>query len=235
LWSRERGRFLVEEKSVTYAPTVAAVSLGSSAASPAPISVFAPEPEKLPGSRVEALAIARSDKRATSYIGKNATKDRVRLALQRGNIVHIAAHGSHNSQNPLFSRVTVEGSRNLDSNSTLAVHEIMGLSTQSPVVFLSGCETGVSSLGEGVFSVESDVASLSQAFLFAGASNVIATLWPVQDSEAAKIASDFYQGFKGQASASEALAAAQRNAIRRRSGLTWAAYTVSSAGTANTN
>jgi CHAT domain-containing protein len=159
----------------------------------------------------------------------------VRLALQQGRIVHIASHGSHNSQNPLFSRIVVEAGRaGPGSDATLAVHEIVGISTKSPLVFLSGCETGVTSSGEGVFAAESADASLAQAFLFAGASSVVATLWPVTDSEAARIASDFYRVLKSGKTAQDALASAQRRAIAGRQPLTWAAYTVSSAGVANT-
>jgi CHAT domain-containing protein/Tfp pilus assembly protein PilF len=234
LWDRKSGRYLVETRSITYTPTVAAIGVASASPPTSSIAVFAPDPARLPGSKNEALAISRSSS-AVPFIGRKSTKQAVRLALQQGRIVHIASHGSHNSQNPLFSRIVVEAGRSgSGSNATLAVHEIVGMSTKSPLVFLSGCETGVSSAGEGVFAAESSDASLAQAFLFAGASSVVATLWPVTDSDAASIASDFYRVLKGGKTAKEALASAQRRAIARRRSLTWAAYTVSSAGVANT-
>jgi CHAT domain-containing protein len=233
LWNEGTGRFLIQDKTITYAPTVAAIGSLSTSTSATGIAVFAPDPEQLPGSRKEATTIARMSKLGVSYVGRSSTKQAVRRALEQGRIVHIAAHGSHNAQNPLFSRVVVEH-RTARSNSdgTLAVHEIMGLSARSPLVFLSGCETGVSTAGEGVFSVETDDSSLSQAFLFAGASNVVATLWPVVDSDASTIAADFYRALNRGRSAVEALATAQRAAISSKGRMTWAAYTIASAGTA---
>jgi CHAT domain-containing protein/tetratricopeptide (TPR) repeat protein len=236
LWRRGTGQFLIEEKSITYAPAVAAVGYVSSPVSSRRISVFAPEPGKLPASEKEAAAISRLGKSVRAFVGRRSTKQGVRQALELGDIVHIAAHGSHNSQNPLFSRLAVDGRSNLSSSGrSLAVHEILGLSTHSPLVFLSGCETGVRTAGQGVFSSESEGASLSQAFLFAGASSVVATLWPVSDSEAGAIAADFYQRMQAGRRASEALAESQRRAIGRQRTMTWAAYTVSSAGGANSN
>jgi CHAT domain-containing protein/tetratricopeptide (TPR) repeat protein len=232
LWRRQRGRFLIEEKSIAYAPTAAAVGTSSTSLSNDRISVFAPEPKTLPASRKEALAISHSTRLVQTFVGSRSTKRGVQVALERGDIVHIAAHGSHNSRNPLFSRVTVDGSGPTNER-TLAVHEILGLSARSPLVFLSGCETGVRTAGEGVFSTESDEASLAQAFLFAGASNVVATLWAVSDTGAATIASDFYRAIEAGRRTPVALAESQRRAIERQKGMTWAAYTVSTAGGAN--
>ena len=234
LRDRRDGKFLIEKFSIAYAPTVAAAGSSSVSFASRSISVFAPEPQQLPGSKAEALAISRSSKGVIMYVGGKSTKRGVERALERGDIVHVAAHGTHNSQNPLFSRLSVEGKSNRSTREhTLAVHEILGMSTHSPLVFLSGCETGVTSAGEGVFSSESDEASLSQAFLFAGASSVVATLWPVVDSDAAVIASDFYRALGAGSRPSESLAEAQRRAIKRRGRMTWAAYTVASAGSAN--
>jgi CHAT domain-containing protein len=148
----------------------------------------------------------------------------------RGDLVHIASHGSHNSQNPLFSEVTVAAKSRIESDAVLAVHEIMTIPVRSPLVFLSGCETGLGGAGDGVFTVQSDEGSLAQAFLFAGASSVVATLWPVRDSEAGAIATDFYRRVQAGRTAWDALAEAQRAAIRRGRQLTWAAYTISGVG-----
>jgi CHAT domain-containing protein len=236
LWNPRDGKFLIEAVSITYAPTVAAVGSSSIAFVARPISVFAPEPENLPGSRAEALAISRSSRRVMSYIGRRSTKRGVQLALQRGDIVHVASHGMHNSQNPLFSRLSVaEQSNRSTRENTLAVHEILRMSTRAPLVFLSGCETGLTRMGEGVFSSESEEASLSQAFLFAGVSSVVATLWPIADTDAATIASDFYRALGAGGRVPESLAEAQRRAIKRSGRSTWAAYMVSSTAAANTN
>jgi CHAT domain-containing protein len=231
LRNRLNGKFLIEEYTVSSAPAVAGLSGLPERVSSRPISVFAPDVETLPASRDEARAISRASDRVKLYVGRSSTKSRVRQALARSDIVHVAAHGAHNSQNPLFSRVDVGGDlKAAVSDRTLAVHEILGMSTRAPLVFLSGCETGVSAVGEGVFAMPSDEGSLAQAFLFAGASNVIATLWPVSDKGAAALAADFYGALKRGALPSRALADAQRMSIKRRGSMAWAAFTVSSAG-----
>ena len=59
------------------------------------------------------------------------------------------------------------------------------------------------------FAPGEDYATLAQAFLYAGATNVIATLWPVEDNGAAAFVDEFYQAL-GRSSPAAALAAAQR-------------------------
>jgi CHAT domain-containing protein/tetratricopeptide (TPR) repeat protein len=235
LWDAGRGKFLIEEKTITYSPTAAALTISSAARSrDLKLSVFAPDPMSLPGSRVEAASVARSSRESKMYIGSRSTKAAVRDALVRGDIVHIASHGSHNSQNPLFSQMTVASKSRAGSDGMLAVYEIMTMPVRSPLVFLSGCETGLGGEGDGVFSVASDEGSLAQAFLFAGASSVVATLWPVRDSEAAAIATDFYKRVQAGRTPWDALGDSQRAAISRGNHLTWAAYTISGVGSGGT-
>jgi CHAT domain-containing protein len=194
------------------------------------IAVFAPDPAKLPGTKAEAVNIARRSRNVTQYIGRQSSKAAVRNALERGDFVHIASHGSHNAQNPLFSQMTVAPESRLESDALLSVHEIMTIPVRSPLVFLSGCETGLGGEGDGVFSTQSDEGSLAQAFLFAGASSVVATLWPVRDSEASAMATLFYSSVQTGKTPSNALAEAQRSAIHRGRGVSWAAYTISRIG-----
>jgi CHAT domain-containing protein len=137
----------------------------------------------------------------------------------------------HNSQNPLFSRMTVgQGIGTAPANDgKLEVHEILALTTRSPLVFLSGCETGLVSGAEGQIIQGSDESSLAQAFLIAGAGRVVATLWRVDDASAVRMADSFYRRLRNGSSSDDALAGAQRDAIQRRGDYTWAAYTISGA------
>jgi CHAT domain-containing protein len=108
----------------------------------------------------------------------------------------------------------------------LDVHEILELQTRSPLVFLSGCETGLGSGTQSAFEQGSEEGSLAQAFLIAGAQTVVATLWRVDDAESVELAKTFYRQLRSGATPADALARAQRNAIGQ-SGYSWAAYTVS--------
>ena len=231
LWNSRRGRFLIEEHTIAYAPTVAALTVRSVPVTfDRNIALFAPDPVNLRGTKAEAVNIARLSRRAKTYMGSGSSKSAVRDALMRGDLVHIASHGSHNSQNPLFSEMTVGPKTRSKLDAVLSVHEIMTIPVRSPLVFLSGCETGLGGAGDGVFTLQSDEGSLAQAFLFAGASSVVATLWPVRDSDAAAIAADFYRRVQGGREAWDALAESQRAAIRRGRPLTWAAYMITGIG-----
>jgi CHAT domain-containing protein len=231
LWNRRTGRFLVEDFVLTYLPTVAALKddVHRPAVSLDKLVVFAPLSGELKGTAKETRAIARIFPTASVRLGNRSSEESVKEALRLGLPVHLATHGSHNSQNPLFSRLTVGRAERPSSgdDGILNVYEILGLRTSSSLVFLSGCETGLGAEGQDPFAANTDLGSLAQAFLIAGASTVVATLWTVDDNAAADIAERFYRHMRLAASPDEALALAQRETIASRNGLGWAAYTVS--------
>jgi CHAT domain-containing protein len=237
LWNRRSGKFLVEERVVSYLPSIAALSAepGGVSRPLERMTVFVPIPDSLPGTRSEAEAIGRIVPAAVIRVGTVSTETGVRTALKSDRTVHIASHGMHNSQNPLFSRMTVGRGVGIapENDGRLEVHEILSIATRSPLVFLSGCETGLVSGVEGQIMQGSDESSLAQAFLIAGAQNVVATLWRVDDANAVRIADSFYSQLRSGFSPEDALASAQREAIRRRVDYTWAAYTVSGSGKTN--
>jgi CHAT domain-containing protein len=58
----------------------------------------------------------------------------------------------------------------------------------------------------------------------------VATLWRVDDASAVRMANSFYRRLRNGSPPEDALASAQRDAIRRRGDYTWAAYTISGTG-----
>ncbi len=137
---------------------------------------------------------------------------------------------------PAARRAAVTGGATLarasDDDGRFEIHELIGTPVASPLVFLSGCETGVGAAWSTSFARGDDFATLSQAFLYAGAGNVIATLWPVQDEGAAAFAGRFYAELALH-SARESLVLAQRAMLadeRYRHPYYWAAYRLSGDG-----
>ena len=53
------------------------------------------------------------------------------------------------------------------------MHEVLGLEIRSPLVFLSGCETGLGPGASRRYSPGEDYATLAAAFLTAGARQVV--------------------------------------------------------------
>ncbi|MDP9177224.1 MAG: CHAT domain-containing tetratricopeptide repeat protein [Gemmatimonadota bacterium] len=232
------GRYLIEDYSLTYLPSAAAVavlrgkppSLRDMPVAMQPLA-FAPFSSELPGSAREARAFTRAIRGGTSVVGAAATERQLRNALERSGIVHIATHGVMNPRNPMFSRVEMaRGSGAVDDDGRLEVHEVLGLRLAARLVFLSGCETALG-IESNQAAAGEDYATLAQAFLYAGASSVAATLWRIGDDGAAEFAARFYSRLTGMA-APEALAAAQRELIREkrfRNPYYWAAYQIGGA------
>jgi CHAT domain-containing protein len=190
-----------------------------------------PFPDELPGSAIEGQAIDRSRGRVTLLAGDRATERELRRALSSGAIVHVASHGALNLGNPLFSRIElfrkVLGDPTDDGR--LEVHEILDFPIRSPLVFLSGCETGVGEAWSSGFARGEDYATLASAFLYSGAGSVVATLWRIDDRGAAELATRFYRHLRGRSPA-DALALAQRDLLRSgryRRPYYWAGYRIS--------
>ena len=198
-----------------------------------PPAAFAPFPRALPGSAREARAFRRVVSGAVTREGASATEAHLREALASGEVVHVATHGVMNVRNPMFSRIELaRGDGRPEDDGRFEVHELLGLRIHAPLVFLSGCETGVGAAWSTQFARGEDYATLAQAFLYAGAESVMATLWRIGDEGAAAFADRFYARLLTEAPA-EALAAAQRDLLRSSTYAApyyWAGYQVSGGG-----
>jgi CHAT domain-containing protein len=216
--------YLAQTHDVRVLPSARALLVPSSSRSDGAPVGFAPFPDELPASELE---IRRID--ARKNIGRRATERRLRQALGGDRPVHVATHGRMNYRNPLFSRLELAPGRGDPSDDgRFEIHEVLGISISSPLVFLSGCETGLGPAAATDVVQGEDYATLSAAFLHAGAKNVVATLWSVQDEGAAEFAASFYGELSAQRAAA-ALAAAQRSMLasaQYESPYYWAAYQI---------
>jgi CHAT domain-containing protein/tetratricopeptide (TPR) repeat protein len=237
LQNSETARFLVQDFMLLTLPSASAlVALRERRNSPdagATAAVLAPASSALPATNREAGAVVRSLPRAELLSGEKATEPRLRAALGASGLVHLATHAELNSLNPMFSWLQMATGRGGDTadDGRLEVHEILGLRVRSPLVFLSGCETGLGMGGSTAFTPGEDFATLARAFLYAGAGSVVATLWRVDDEAAAALAERFYSRVDDKPSM--ALAMAQRELLsdrRYRSPFYWAGYTLAGDG-----
>jgi hypothetical protein len=131
----------------------------------------------------------------------------------------------------MFSRIELSRATDLGFDGRLEVHEILGMVIGSPLVFFSGCETGAAlEWTDDPVSGTGDL-TLAQAVLAAGASNVVMTLWRIDDAGAGAFAGRFYRNL-GRLPVAEAFAAAQREMAadgRYANPYYWAGYTLSGA------
>ncbi|HTP13269.1 MAG TPA: CHAT domain-containing protein, partial [Bacteroidota bacterium] len=116
--------------------------------------------------------------------------------------LHIATHGMINEDKPKLSalifaapaRADAGGSRDRSDDGILYAGEVYNLKLGADLVVLSACESGLGkvSKGEGILG-------LTRGFLFAGAHNLVVSLWQVGDKSTADLMVQFYRNvLKGQ-------------------------------------
>jgi CHAT domain-containing protein len=153
----------------------------------------------LPGteSEVKSISEALNNHQWTSknYIGAVATEKQVK-SLDNPGILHIATHGffleATGRVNPMIkSGLVMAGVNNKGEtidDGVLTAYEATNLKLDNTwLVVLSACETGRGDVknGEGVYG-------LQRALTVAGASNIMMTLWKVDDQATKELMVDFY-------------------------------------------
>ena len=111
--------------------------------------------------------------------------------------IHFAAHATTNRESPLDSALIL--SRH-ESGYALSARDVMNIPLHADLVTLSACR----SAGARTYSGEGLV-GLSWAFLRAGAHNVVAGLWDVNDMSTARLMADFYSQLARGAAPADAL------------------------------
>lgn len=101
--------------------------------------------------------------------------------------IHLATHGFVNSDEPDLSGIQFYSTNNDNQGGVLYSSSVYGLKFNSDLIVLSACETGLGKImkGEGIVG-------LSRAFIYAGISNLCASLWKVSDASTADLMTDFY-------------------------------------------
>ena len=139
----------------------------------------------LPGAKKEIDSSLHLFSTYTFYTGANATKANVLKDFSSHDLVYFATHGISNSSNPLDSSYLVLASENDPFLTTREIARYMDSSVKMDMVILSACQTGLGKIHDA------GVIGLSRAFLLAGASNVIMSLWNVNDDATAFLMQHF--------------------------------------------
>lgn len=208
-----RGRTLVERYELMVTPSASVwLALGERPRQHVGVGMLAvaPKPDALPGSRREVAALERLvAAEAVVLIGDRATEEAFRREAPLRRVLHLATYGVLNKHNPLFSFVELAPGAAYDGR--LEVHEVFGLDLAADLVVLSACQTGLSSGRLADVPAGDDWVGLTRAFLHAGAANVVATLWAVEDQGTALLMERFYDALAAGGDPVRALAEAQRS------------------------
>ena len=138
------------------------------------------------------------------YLEGNATIARLVEQAPGSPIIHLATHGKSRLDSPNFSFVQL-------ADGQLSALDTFGLNLEGcELVTLSGCETGLGLSGGG-----DEQLGLARAFLAAGASSLVVSLWPVEDNATCELMQLFYRHLLKGESKVQALRAAQCSFLHR--------------------
>jgi CHAT domain-containing protein len=121
--------------------------------------------------------------------------------------IHFATHGLVNEASPELSRLSLFEIEGDSEDGSLFSGEIYNLDLSAQLVTLSACETGLGKISEG-----EGIIGLSRAFAYAGANNILVSLWSVSDRSTAQLMIDFYDAIENE-NYSKALQKAQSKLI----------------------
>ncbi|MET0099438.1 CHAT domain-containing protein [Limnospira platensis] len=157
--------------------------------------------KNLPFTAAEVTAIEQIltgyNSRYQTITDKQATEETVISALTENHqIFHFSGHGDYYHKKPSLSSLLLSGSERLTGE------KIASLSlTSYGLVYLNACETGLTNIE----AIEKEYVGLASAFLRGGVSQVVSSLWLVNDESAAVLAIKFYQEYLGGETAAVAL------------------------------
>lgn len=179
----------------------------------------------LPGAAAEAAETAELFPRHRLLAGEEATRSRFLSAMRAADAVEFAGHAIANPEQPSLSRLVLSPDPAASGSTMLFARELRRVPLgHLHLVVLSACATapGSRARGEGV-------AGMAQAFLEAGASAVLATLWRVDDAAARCMVIEFHRQLLAGQDGASAVRAAQLallhdrdETMRKSSG--WAAF-----------
>lgn len=124
----------------------------------------------------------------------------LRDALAFGDIVHVAAHGRHEQESPLFSSLRL-------ADGSMFAHELTESGVSAAHVVLSACDVGRSTVRPG-----DEPLGLSAALIHLGASSVVAPLCRIPDDVAALTMVAYHRALRTGVDAGDALASATEGA-----------------------
>jgi CHAT domain-containing protein len=206
-WRTDDGtrRWLLDDHAIRYATSVRALlrrSLRTEAVGPT--AIVANPTGNLAYAELENVWVkgAVAPEPVIELRGDGATRAAVMAAFAACRVAHFATHASFDWRDPFGSAVTLANGESL----TLA-DLIPLLRGRSPeLVVLSACETGVTR----VTSTPDELLGFPTAFLELGTTDVVSTLWPVDDAAAGLVTSRFHQECaRGTVRRAEALRRAQ--------------------------
>ncbi|MCB1957743.1 MAG: CHAT domain-containing protein, partial [Rhodocyclaceae bacterium] len=178
----------------------------------------------LPSAQREVETISGMVPDSRAFVRAQASETEFKQNAGRYRYLHIASHGEYNADNALQSRLLL--AKDGQNDGSLTTDELYSLQLDADMVTLSACETGLGTVLSG-----DDVVGLTRGFLYAGASNIVASLWQVDDDATTLLMQTFYRRLEAGDSKRHALREAQLVTRRKYpQPFFWAAFFVTGNG-----
>jgi len=169
----------------------------------------------LPEAEQEARAIARVWGAGSAvYAGAQARESTAKQEMTRSRIVHFAAHGLFDDDNPMFSQIVLATEKDSEEDGALQAWEMMRLDLHADLVVLSACETARGRIGAG-----EGLIGMSWALFASGCPSTVAAQWSVSSASTASLMVAFHRNLargRGAFAKAEALRAAQLSLMREK-------------------
>ncbi|HRH44144.1 MAG TPA: CHAT domain-containing protein [Pyrinomonadaceae bacterium] len=209
--SSDGERYLIEEKLISYAPSVSILleQLKAARANRQTLQAFA-------NSSFETKLLQYVNSEATTVAGIynsnpiiNATIGDFSRVSEKFDILHFSMHAEVANDEPLDSFLGFRKIGNDDGR--LTVEDLLNIKLKKgSLVFLASCDTNRVFSGEGLVS-------LAWGMMGAGATTVISTQWEANDKSTAVFTNSFYKNYKQGVSVAEAMQKAALELIRNKS------------------
>jgi CHAT domain-containing protein len=241
---RSQSARLVEQYAVSYAPSLASLKYtqhqtSESEAASCFLGLADPSTAtpRLPEAQTEVQEVADAFTCSEVYVGAAATEEIVRLRSEQATFLLLSTHGMFNTTNPVFSYLVLDQTQEEDGK--LCTYEVSSLPLRkTDLVVLSACETLLPGLEDMRCQIREtrgsaadepitlseqqlsdltrgdELVGLTRAFLAAGASSVLSSLWAVPPAATASLVVAFYRGVEAGSDRAEALRLAQLGVMR---------------------
>ena len=175
--------YLLERFEVSYAPSAKVYSLCQKRIPQTfdKALVLSVADPSIPAVTEETQAVVRHLPAAELLRDRQATTEALRLKAPGCGVLHLACHGMFRVDNPMFSSLKL-------GDGWLAASDVIRLDLAGTLVTLSACESGRNAVFAG-----DELMGLTRAFLGAGATTLVASLWLVQDETTAELMEKWYE------------------------------------------
>lgn len=196
-----------------------------------------PDLDDLPEAHAEAVTVAGRFREAGKHAALLAEDEASVLNLKaeagQHDVLHFACHAVTGAATGESSRLILAPHLSTQDSGNFSEDRILSELTlrKGCLVNLAGCHTGVQNSSKGFL-----LGGLVPSFLIAGAGSVLATLWQIDDDQAARFQIEFYRLLLNGNDPAESLANTQRACLRGRLGSdmqemsVWGGYVLYGAG-----